>query len=166
LFVPVGSRPASLDQLAARSSARPETIAIEPGGMVARVEAKGADPTTNEMAIPKDPRVVGWYEHGPVPGELGSAVIAGHVAFDGRRGAFAELVSVEPGAVVLISFDDGSVRTFRVDERRAYTKAELPTAELFRRDGAPTLALITCGGAFDRAAQAYTDNIVLLASPI
>jgi hypothetical protein len=60
---------------------------------------------------------------------------------------------------------DGSVRRFTVDEIQQIPKVDLPTGDLFRRDGAPRLALITCGGEFDAASRHYRDNIVVLASP-
>ena len=67
--------------------------------------------------------------------------------------------------MVLVTFDDSSVRSFRVTERRAYAKAELPD-EVFRRTGPATLRLITCGGAFDRSTHSYADNIVVTAVPM
>lgn len=39
-------------------------------------------------------------------------------------------------------------------------------AVLFRRDGAPQLALITCDGAFDESSRHHRDNIVVLAVPV
>lgn len=172
LLVPPTVRPAHLDDVeaelakAAARGARPRTVAIEPGGIVAPVTAVGADPLTGEMQIPSDPSTVGWYAPGARPGERGSAVIAGHVAFDGHRGALATLVGVEPGAVVLVSFDDDTVQTFRVTQRTAYSKADLPTGDLFGRDGPARLVLITCGGTFDHGTRTYQDNVVVVATPI
>jgi hypothetical protein len=44
-------------------------------------------------------------------------------------------------------------------------KAALPV-ELFRRDQAPVLVLITCGGTFDRTTRHYADNVVVTARPL
>jgi hypothetical protein len=44
-------------------------------------------------------------------------------------------------------------------------KAELPLDQIFARDGAPRLTLVTCGGAFNRATSGYTDNVVVTAEP-
>jgi LPXTG-site transpeptidase (sortase) family protein len=165
LVVALGSRPAGLDTLVPKTSTRPVMVAIQPGDIVAHVEAEGADAVTGEMDIPTDPKHVGWYEHGPVPGDAGSAVIAGHVAFNGKRGSFADLLDLEPGAVVLVTFDNSTVRTFRVTERREYAKADLPD-ELFRRSGPATLSLITCGGTFNTRTHSYADNVVVTAVPM
>lgn len=61
---------------------------------------------------------------------------------------------------------DGTTRTFAVDEVRQIPKVGLPTGELFRRDGSPQLALITCGGEFDASSRHYRDNLVVLATPV
>jgi hypothetical protein len=39
-------------------------------------------------------------------------------------------------------------------------------ADVFRRDGPPRLALVSCGGAFDERTGNYADNIVVLAQPV
>ncbi len=40
-----------------------------------------------------------------------------------------------------------------------------PLDELFRRDGAPRLTLITCGGPFLPESGSYRDNVVVVAEP-
>ncbi len=53
-----------------------------------------------------------------------------------------------------------------MNERLQVDKDELPTQELFRVTGTPTLTLITCGGSFDRSVRHYEDNIVVRAVPL
>jgi len=44
------------------------------------------------MAVPKGPNDVGWFELGPRPGDIGSAVIAGHDGWkDGIPAVFDNL---------------------------------------------------------------------------
>src|SRR6266511_5441740 len=45
------------------------------------------------------------------------------------------------------------------------SKGGLP-AWIFDRTGPPTLALVTCGGSFDRRLRRYADNIVIFAVPV
>jgi hypothetical protein len=45
-------------------------------------------------------------------------------------------------------------------------KEQLPLADVFDRSGAPRLVLITCGGQFDYTASSYSDNIVVVATPV
>ena len=61
--------------------------------------------------------------------------------------------------------EDGSVQTWRITAVHQYAKATLPYDEVFTWAGAPRLALITCGGEFDRTERAYLDNIVAYAAP-
>ena len=80
-------------------------------------------------------------------------------------GPFQRLRDAAPGTRVDVAFADGAVREFVVTGRRQYAKADLPVDELFRREGAPTLALVTCGGDFDPTLRRYEDNVVVYAAP-
>jgi LPXTG-site transpeptidase (sortase) family protein len=123
------------------------------------VEANG------EMEIPGATQV-GWYRFGPSPGESGSAVLAAHIAFNGRDGVFRDLEEIEIGDVVEIQYDDGTSRRFRVTETAQYAKDGLPVERIFAKDGSPELTLITCGGDFNRSLRSYSDNVVAYAEPI
>ena len=46
-----------------------------------------------------------------------------------------------------------------------YPKQDLPTEEIFAREGTDALVLITCGGAFDSTTGRYADNVVVVAAP-
>jgi hypothetical protein len=118
----------------------------------------------DELDVPPTADVVGWYRAGRVPGESeGSAVLAGHVDYDGRRGAFFRLADLRVGDPIEVTDAAGSITSFVVTGSQRYPKAELPTGELFRRDGASTLTLITCGGKFRPAVGSYADNVVVRA---
>lgn len=109
---------------------------------------------------------VGWYRYGASPGEEGAAVLAAHVDYDGRAGAFFSLQDMEQGAVIHVQYVDGSSRSFEVVEQALYDKAALPADELFRRSGSPVLHLATCGGTFDPVARSYRGNRVVTAVPL
>ncbi len=123
------------------------------------VEANG------EMEIPGATEI-GWYRFGPTPGEAGSAVLAAHIAFNGRDGVFRDLDDIEVGDIVEVLYDDGSSKRFRVTETAQYAKDELPVDRVFAKDGAAELTLITCGGDFNRSLRSYSDNVVAYAVPI
>lgn len=120
------------------------------------------------MQLPPDPAVAGWYEFGPTPtSSTGNTVIAAHIdSPDYPIGPFASLRDVPAGAEVLVSSQDGSQNRYAVQTVTYYAKAELPVEQLFARDGAPALVLITCGGEFDRSTGHYRDNVVLVATPV
>ena len=107
---------------------------------------------------------VGWYEFGPRPGDPGSSVLAGHIAFGGVDGVFRRLASTKVGGDVVVRFVDGSSVAFVVTRIERIDKDELP-AELFASSGPAQLVLISCGGAFNRDRQSYEDNIVVIARP-
>jgi sortase (surface protein transpeptidase) len=119
-----------------------------------------------EMDVPPSAELVAWYEYGPSPGEEGSAVLAGHVAWDRRQGVFWDLRDLPAGAEFEVRFDDGSARWFRAVTLTSFGKSELPSDEIFRRSGDPILTLITCGGAFNPSIGRYEDNVVAYAVEI
>ena len=161
----IATTSARLEDRELRIVAVPTSIAIEGFGIRAPVIAVGADPLTTEMDLPADPAVAAWYAPGPSPGQTGSAVLASHVDYGGHLGVFFGLGRVEPDARIRVDYDDGSTRWFIVTARRSFAKSELPVTDLFRRDGVPSLALITCGGVYDRTTRSYSDNIVIYARP-
>lgn len=144
----------------------PRRVAIPALGVAAPVDAVGVQPD-GAMRVPPDGRRVGWYRFGPAPGvDTGSAVLAGHV--DTRRGgpgALFRLAYVEVGAQVVVTTDDGEQLRYVVTGRQTIRKAALPVAQIFRRDGAHQLVLISCGGPFDPALGRYRDNVVVTAVP-
>ena len=117
-----------------------------------------------DMEIPGASEV-GWYRFGPSPGDMGSAVLAAHIAFNGVDGVFRDLTEMRPGDRFSVNFSDGSSREFIVFGLRQWSKLEIPLEELFARDGTPRLVLITCGGNFNRALDSYDDNVVVIAIP-
>jgi sortase (surface protein transpeptidase) len=142
----------------------PVSLTIDDIGIAdAPIRAVGVEPT-GEMEIP-GAEEVGWYRFGPRPGEAGSAVLAAHVAYDGDDGVFRHLATLQPGAGLTITSDDGSTEAYEVVRSAQHAKDELPFDELFRRDGPPGVALVTCGGAFDPSLRSFHDNVVVYAVP-
>ncbi|MBN9738839.1 class F sortase [Pseudonocardia sp. P1] len=115
------------------------------------------------LEVPADAGTVGWYTGGPTPGERGPAVLAAHVDWKGLPGAFAELHTLVPGDRIRVDRADGSTVTFAVRHTGQYPKDAFPTGEVYGDLDHAALRLITCGGAFDRSADSYTDNVVVFA---
>lgn len=162
---PASPRPAPSSSAPAPPKAPdPVRVAVPSLGLSMAVQPVGVA-ADGQVEILQDARVAGWYRFGPAPGAAtGSAVLVGHR--DSRtqgRGGFYPLGSVRPGADVTVQRADGSTVTYRVVERRRYAKAVLPAADLFARDGAPRLTLITCGGAYRADQGGYQDNVVVTA---
>lgn len=144
----------------------PHPVAVTvPGiGLLASVIPVGVD-ANNQLDVPSA-ELVGWYQYGPHPGSAGSTVLAAHVDYGGVPGAFFDLSNVLPGQLLNVELADGSVMSYEVTGNNVYDKTELPAEELFRKDGDPTLYLITCGGTFDPSARSYQANVVVSAVPV
>ena len=146
--------------------ATPVRVGVEALGIDAPVDRVGVE-DDGALEIPDDARRAGWYRHGAAPGQSeGSAVLAAHV--DSRtqgRGAFYALREAQLGDEVVVEGADGEESRYAVTARASYGKAELPIAELFRREGPHQLVLVTCGGAFDPATGSYEENVVVVAEP-
>ncbi|GAA1315269.1 class F sortase [Pseudonocardia xinjiangensis] len=116
------------------------------------------------MEVPPGAYPAGWYTGAPSPGELGPAVIAGHVNWAGKDGVFSKLTELKPGDQVAVARQDGTTALFRVDRVAEYPKHQFPTEAVYGNIDHAGLRLITCGGDFDREAHSYEDNIVVYAS--
>lgn len=116
------------------------------------------------MEVPPGAYPVGWYDRSPTPGQRGPAVLAGHVDWGGKRGAFYGLRELRAGDAVVIDRADGSVATFRVDRVEEHPKDDFPTEEVYGDIDHAGLRLITCGGSFDTGSGNYRDNVIVFAS--
>lgn len=105
--------------------------------------------------------LAGWYDQGPAPGQLGPAVILGHVdsAATGP-GVFYRLGALRPGDAVDLRRADNSTASFRVDSVERFGKDAFPTRRVYGDLDYAGIRLITCGGAFDRATGHYEDNVI------
>ena len=116
------------------------------------------------VELPEDYDLAGWYRRGPTPGELGPAVIVGHVDSVAEGPAvFFRLAELQPGAEILVDRADGTTAVFTVDRIAQYPKDAFPITEVYGDTDHAALRLITCGGDFDRASGDYRDNIVVYA---
>jgi hypothetical protein len=143
---------------------RPTRLRIAALGVDAPVTALGVA-ASGEMEVPQDSGTIAWYEHGPSPGQNGSAVLAGHVDYDGQPGVFFRLDDLRDGDTITVAFEGAGPRTFTVVDGASIAKTALPIDRLFRRTGRPVLTLITCGGEFDPARRSYRSNVVVRAVP-
>lgn len=114
------------------------------------------------MEVPAKGFPAGWYTGAPTPGELGPAIIAGHVDLKGP-GVFHELHTLKSGDQVIVTRQDGSRPVFRVTRVARFPKDQFPTSLVYGDIDHAGLRLITCGGAFDQASGHYEENVVAFA---
>jgi hypothetical protein len=115
------------------------------------------------MQVPAEGFPAGWFTGAPTPGELGPAVLAGHIDWGGAPGVFWALRNVVAGNEITVSRADGSTAVFRVTQVGQYSKDAFPTAAVYGDLDHAGLRVITCGGAFDHTAHSYEDNTVVFA---
>lgn len=107
----------------------------------------------------------GWYRYSPTPGELGPAVILGHVdSAEYGPAVFFRLGALRPGDLLSVTRADRSAAVFRVQRVVSYPKDHFPTLEVYGNTANAALRLITCGGHFDFSTRNYESNIVVYAS--
>jgi LPXTG-site transpeptidase (sortase) family protein len=110
------------------------------------------------------PQQAGWYKFGPLPGQVGPAVILGHIDGDRKQGIFWNLHEVKPGDKVMVGQQNGNTLTFMVTKVDNVAKNVFPTSAVYGNTPDPQLRLITCGGAFDATTGHYLDNLIVYAN--
>jgi sortase (surface protein transpeptidase) len=111
--------------------------------------------------VPTSTTTVGWYVNGAAPGQIGSAVILGHVDSYTGPGVFFELKTLVAGDRINVVLADGAVTTFAVTKVVEYSKTSFPDQLVYGSHGIRSLQLVTCGGTFDHATGHYESNVVV-----
>lgn len=115
------------------------------------------------LDVPPGAFPAGWFTGAPTPGELGPAIIAGHVDWGGSEGVFYDLRDLGIGDMVSVARADKTTAVFRVTRAEHFPKDDFPTDLVYGNLTYAGLRLITCGGSFDRGERSYVDNIVVFA---
>ena len=114
------------------------------------------------MDVPKGPTPVAWYMLGPKPGEIGSAVMAGHSGWRNNIPAvFDDLYKLEKGDKIYVEDDKGVTTTFIVREIRKYDPKADATDVFISNDGKAHLNLITCTGIWNKINKSRSERLVV-----
>jgi len=116
------------------------------------------------VQVPTNTQQPGWFRLGPTPGQVGSAVILGHVDNYTGPGVFFQLRTLAAGDQVYVSLTDGDTVQFAVDSVAMYSKQKFPAQRVYASHGSSALQLVTCGGVFDHLTGSYLSNIVVFTS--
>jgi sortase (surface protein transpeptidase) len=141
---------------------RPVRIVIPAIGVSAPVIPLGLN-ADHTLQVPTTFTDTGWFEPGPEPGEIGSALIVGHVDSYAGPGVFYRLRALRRGDRITVVLATGRRLTFVVTSSRDVAKQGFPTSLVYRRTSRPTLRLVTCGGRFDQATHHYLSNHIVFA---
>ncbi|MDO8523142.1 MAG: class F sortase [bacterium] len=114
------------------------------------------------MDIPKGPDDAAWFNIGPRPGDIGSAVVSGHYGWKNEIPAvFDNLHKLQEGDKIYIEDEKGATITFVVRELRRYGAKEYASDVFNSNDGLPHLNLITCEGVWNKTEKSYSDRLVV-----
>lgn len=138
----------------------PVAVHIPSLGVSSPLVDLGVDPA-GVLVPPASADVAGWHAGGVVPGEVGPAVVAGHVDSRSGPGIFIDVATLTPGDTVAVERADGETVEFTVRSVETVDKQQFPTAAVYGPTAVPELRLITCGGYFDAADGHYTANVIV-----
>ncbi|VTR77244.1 hypothetical protein CHMI_02015 [Cellulomonas hominis] len=165
---PVPVAPATPPPAGAADALAPVRVVVPAHDIDVPVDPVGVA-ADGQMEIPPLAERGGWYRFGADPGDAtGTTVVAAHVdsVASAGTGPFVRLGDVAPGEQVEVGLADGSARSYRVESVTRFPKSEARWPDVFTRDGPARLALVTCGGAFDTGTRRYTDNVLVIATPV
>ena len=134
----------------------PKSIIIEKLGIEAFVQNVGVD-QNNEIAVPNNIHIAGWFVDSVRPGEKGLSIIDGHVNGTTRdEGVFKRLPELVLGDSVKVIFGNGLKISFIVKENINVAITD-SAAVLFSQNPAigRQLNLITCTGSYNREQRKY-----------
>ena len=132
-------------------------------GVAVSVSALGLNPD-GTVQVPTNYQEPGWFRLGPSPGQVGSAVILGHVDSYQGPAVFFRLRSLRPGDRIEVSLADGVIAHFMVTTVATYPKEQFPARQVYASHGYSALQLVTCGGKFDTHTHSYLSNVVAYTS--
>jgi hypothetical protein len=141
----------------------PDTLRIPALGLTVAVGSLGLA-ANGSVQVPSGTTQPGWFRLGPTPGQIGSAVLLGHVDSYQGPGVFFQLRTLAAGDEVDVDLADGLTARFTVDNIATYSKQSFPAQRVYGSHGASALQLVTCGGTFDHQSGSYLSNVVVYTS--
>lgn len=141
----------------------PVRVSIPKINVDAVLEYVGLTPG-GEMEGPTIPDNAAWLNRVPLPGEVGTSVIAGHFGYkNDRPAAFDNLHELRKGDKLYVKDSKGAVIAFVVQELKTYKPEQVATEVFSSNDGKSHLNLITCKGAWNEALKSYDTRLVVFA---
>ena len=145
----------------------PASVSIPAIGVTSDLLHLGLNPD-GTLQVPDGPDfdTAAWFDGSPRPGEVGPAVIEGHVSSARGPSVFFDLTRLEVGDTVDITREDGTVATFEVYDMQQFPKDSFPTVQVYGATQGPELRVITCGGTIAESTGHFTDNIIVFAREV
>lgn len=115
------------------------------------------------LEVPPGPAPAGWFTGAPTPGELGPAIVVGHISFNGVDGVFHDLHTLRSGDKIVVKRQDGEDATFRVTSVKSFAKTRFPSELVYGNVDYAGLRLITCDD-YNPKTGSYQSNLVVFAT--
>lgn len=144
----------------AESIGIPKRVIITKLEVNTEVEQVGMD-EMGRMGVPENANNTAWYNLGPKPGEVGSAVIAGHLDTKTGPAIFYKLNTLRSGDFITVIDENQKSLNFKVTNVQAFSNNQFPINLVFATNDKPRLNLITCHGTYSRNVQSYNQRMVV-----
>jgi hypothetical protein len=142
--------------------ARPDWLVIPAIGVSTNLIRLGLT-ADHALQVPPTAAIAGWYTKSPRPGQLGAAIIAGHIDSHLGPGVFYRLRDLRRGQFIYVIRANHTVAVFEVTSKHMYAKSSFPDSVIYGPVPDAELRLITCGGTFDYSTGSYLSNVVVTA---
>jgi LPXTG-site transpeptidase (sortase) family protein len=144
-------------------SSYPARLIIPSIGVDAKVQRVGVS-VHKTMAVPTNYTDVGWFRYGPIPGNSGSAVMAGHLDNGlSLPGVFKHLSDLKKGDEIIIKTEHADEVKFKVTATSTLDYDTEATQSIFTTSGKPMLHLITCEGTWNKEKKTYSNRLLVTA---
>ncbi|MCA9347975.1 class F sortase [Candidatus Saccharibacteria bacterium] len=139
----------------------PKKIIMPSIGVDSFIQQVGVD-QNDEVAVPNNVHLAGWYVESARPGRQGLSIIDGHVNGRTAEGVFRNLEKLVKDDEVGIEFGNGEIKNFKVIETHR-AKVDEAASILFSQKPKvySQLNLITCVGEFDRETRRYQERLIV-----
>jgi LPXTG-site transpeptidase (sortase) family protein len=117
--------------------------------------------TKGEMATSPSLQRLAWYKDGAAPGQIGSAVFAGHYGGPNEIGVFRSLDQLKNGDVLEVKSKAGKIQKYSVYNIGKYALADVPLQELFNKNDGKYLNLVTCVGTWSNGTSSYDQRYIV-----
>lgn len=141
----------------------PKKIIIPKIGVDGFVEKVGID-QNNQVAVPTNLFLVGWFVKTASPGQPGLSVIDGHVSGRKNDGIFKDLEKLNVGDKYTVELGNGKKLTYQVISKKSAPVKD-SVAVIFSQDPRvkSQLNLVTCSGNYDAKLHQYSERLTVAA---
>ena len=134
-------------------------IKVPTGKINTKVLSSGIN-KSGAMSVTNNPRLASWYKLGAKPGEIGSAVIAGHSGYRGGIASFQNLPKVKVGDKIYLIDKKGNETVFVIYKKKKFP-ADSTVDDVFNKNDGRYLNLITCVGTWNNHLGTHSERLVV-----